>query len=87
MTENSFSSKLFRIPGKGGWTFASVPDAYAPPPTHAWGRTPVRAVMDGKQWETSVWRDKSGKTLLPIPKKIRGAKQDGDTVEIAISSR
>ena len=82
-----FSTKLFRYPGKGGWLFAPVPDEYAPPVTHSFGRTPVLAKMDAIEWETSVWRDKSGKTLLPIPKKIHDGKVAGDIVRIALDFR
>lgn len=80
-----FRTKLWRYPGKGGWTFAIVPMKHAPPATHAWGRTPVCASMDGQTWETSVWRDKTHGCLLPIPKHIRGDKQDGDTVVIELA--
>jgi hypothetical protein len=38
----SFRTTLFRVPGVGGWTFARVPDRFAPPVAHGWGRTPVR---------------------------------------------
>jgi hypothetical protein len=82
-----FKAKLFRIEGPGGWTFAHVPDRHAPPVTHGWGRTPVLARVDGKQWETSVWRDKTHRTLLAVPKHIRGDKTDGDVVEIEIAER
>lgn len=83
----SFTAKLFKVPGPGGWTFAPVPEALAPPVTEGWGRTPVVAVVDGRRWETSVWRDKSGRTLLAVPKKIRGEKGDGDEVEVEIELR
>jgi len=79
-----FSSELFTYPGKGGWTFATVPERYAPPATESWGRTPVRATVDGVAWETSVWREKSGRTLLPVPKRVRGIKGHGDTVHVKI---
>ncbi len=79
-----FPSELFTYPGKGGWTFATVPDRYAPSAREAWGRTPVRATVDGIVWETSVWREKSGRTLLPVPKRVRGAKRHGDTVRVRI---
>lgn len=80
----SFQAKLFRYPGKGGWTFAPIPDAHAPDVTHGWGRTPVVATVDGQTWQTSVWRDKSGQTLLPVPKHIRNGKEGGDWVEVSI---
>lgn len=80
----SFRATLFRFPGKGGWTFAPVPEAHAPPATHGWGRTPVVATVDGTTWKTSVWRDADHGTLLPVPKGVRGVKGDGDVVEVVL---
>ena len=80
-----FTARLRRVPGPGGWVFAPVPDACAPRVTHGWGRTPVRATVDGVTWETSVWRGKSGETLLAVPRRVRGAKDDGDAVRVAIA--
>jgi Domain of unknown function (DUF1905) len=82
-----FKAKLFRYPGPGGWTFAPVPKKYAPPVTEGWGRTPVRACVDGHWWDTSVWRDRKYGTLLAVPKKLRGAKGDGDVVEVELKPR
>ena len=82
----TFKAKLFRYPGPGGWTFAPVPARHAPPVTEGWGRTPVLARVDGIAWETSVWRDKAHGTLLPIPKKVRGERGDGDVVTITLSA-
>ena len=79
-----FTSRLFRVPGKGGWTFATVPERHAPPVRHAWGRAPVLATVDGHRWRTSVWREKSGRTLLPVPKEARGEKRDGDRVTVRL---
>jgi hypothetical protein len=73
-----------RIPGDGGWTFAVVPAEHAPTVTVGWGRTPVRATVDGSSWNTSVWREKSGRTLLAVPKKIRGSKDHMDVVNVRI---
>jgi hypothetical protein len=80
----SFTARLFRVPGKGGWTFAVVPAKYAPSTPRAWGRTSVRATVDGYEWKTSVWREKSGRTLLPIPKAACGNKGEGDRVHIRL---
>ena len=82
-----FSATLFRYSGKGGWTFAPVPEKFAPPVTHGWGRTPVSASGDGYEWDTSVWRDKEGRTLLAVPKQARGTKSHGDTVKVRITFR
>ena len=79
-----FHAILWQYPGAGGWVFASVPDKYAPPVTHAWGRTPVRATVDGHVWQTSVWRGKDGRTVLAVPKKVRGVKGHGDRVHIRL---
>lgn len=82
----SFVAALFRYEGPGGWHFAPVPERCAPRATHAWGRTPVTATVDGHTWETSVWRDtKSGRTLLAVPKRFRGAKGAGDQVRVTLS--
>ena len=83
----AFTAKLFRYPGKGGWTFATVPDRFAPPVTHGWGRTPVTATVNGTTWDTSVWRGKDGRTLLAIPKQVRGDLGDGDAVKVRIAFR
>ena len=56
-----FEAELIRFPGKGGWTFAPVPEQFASQATHGWGRT-----------------------LLPVPKKVRDTKGRGDTVRIRI---
>jgi hypothetical protein len=82
-----FRAKLFKYPGPGGWTFARIPERHAVPATHPWGRTPVFATVDDKRWATSVWRDKKHGTLLPVPAKIRGAKQHGDTVMVTLEPR
>lgn len=79
-----FTATLFRYPGKGGWTFAPVPKRCAPSTKAAWGRTSVEASVDGRTWRTSVWREKSGRTLLPVPKSIRGLKEDGDRVTVVL---
>ena len=80
----AFRAKLWRYPGKGGWHFVTLPERLAPAVTHGWGRTPVRATVDGHSWKTSVWRDKGKRTLLAVPKKVRGVKADGDTVAVRI---
>jgi hypothetical protein len=83
----SFAAVLFKYPGKGGWHFAPVPEKYAPPVTHGWGRTPVRATVDGVTWQTSVWRGKDGRSLLAIPAKVRANKGHGDRVRVRLEFR
>jgi hypothetical protein len=79
-----FKTKLFKYPGPGGWTFATIPARHAPPVTEGWGRTPVLASVDGQRWETSVWRDRDRGTLLPVPKWVRRQKVGGDAVEVEL---
>jgi len=81
----AFSAALFRwSEGKGAWYFVRVPERLAPSRTQGWGRASVTATVDGKTWATSVWREKSGRTLLAVPKHIRGAKDDGDRVRVTL---
>jgi len=77
-----FRTTLKRHPGKGGWTYISVPKTLTPPITRAWARTPVHANVDGVAWDTSVWRAKTGEGFLPVPKRIRGDKGEGDRVVV-----
>lgn len=79
-----FTATLFRVPGKGGWTFAPVPPELAPEVFGPWGMAPVIATLNGRRWATSLWKDRTHGLLLPVPAKVRGALGDGDTVEIAI---
>lgn len=80
-----FEATLFRVPGKGGWVFAPVPADHAPGVAVGWGRTPVRATVDGRRWDTSVWREKSGRTILAVPVHVRGGKDHGDVVAVRIA--
>ena len=82
--EVTFTATLWRMEGKGGWTFATVPEDKAPSVTAAWGRTPVVATVDGHTWSTSVWRERSGRTLLPVPKAARQGKEHGQTVQVRL---
>lgn len=81
-----FKAILFKYPGKGGWTFAPVPPELAPPVGGPFGMTPVLARLDGREWRTTVWRERSGAVLLPAPAKVRGAKKAGDEVEVEIEA-
>jgi hypothetical protein len=82
ITRGPFKTTLRRIPGKGGWTYVTVPKKLAPPITRAWARTPIHATIDGVEWDTSVWRAKTGEGFLPIPKRVRGDKEEGARVTV-----
>jgi hypothetical protein len=67
--------------------FARIPAKHAPPATHAWGRTPVLAEVDGRAWATSVWRDREHGTLLPVPRRLLRDKADGEFVRVTLRPR
>jgi hypothetical protein len=78
----TFTATLQRIAGKGGWTFVTVPPALTPRHAGAWGRLPVRATVDDVRWDTSLWRTQQGDGFLPVPKKVRGDKEEGAVVRV-----
>jgi hypothetical protein len=82
--EVEFESTLFRVEGKGGWTFAPVPEDLAPSTSGAWGRIPVLATIDGTGWKTSLWRERSGRVLLAVPKHVRRGKEHGARVRVQL---
>ena len=65
------------------WTVAPLPTTIEIEAVSAFGRTPVRAEVSGKVWSTSLWTDKKGKTMIALPKKVRGTLVEGDVVEIS----
>ncbi len=79
-----FEAELWRYPGPGGWTFVTLPPDVDFPVTGAFGRTPVTATVDGRTWETSLWRDRERGILLAVPARIRGTKTQGDTVTVTV---
>lgn len=83
----AFDATLFRLEGPGAWTFVSVPSELAPAPSAPWGRAPVRATVDGRAWDTSVWSDRRRGPLLPVPARIRRGKEAGEVVRVEISPR
>lgn len=83
----SFRAVLFRIEEPGGWYFVEVPPEHAPDAAGPWGRSPVTATVDGREWATSAWHDSRRGWLLPVPKQIRGTLEAGDTVAVTIEPR
>jgi hypothetical protein len=75
---------MYRHPAPGAWLFVRLPVKLTPKVTHAWGRTPVQATVDGCEWKTSVWRSKDGRAVLAVPKRARSHKGDGDTVKVRL---
>ncbi len=75
----TFSAKLVNL---GEWRVVYLPKYIKLKATQPFGRTPVIAQFCSQKWKTSLWTDKEGKTMLPIPKKIRGKLDEGDMVEV-----
>jgi hypothetical protein len=75
---------MFLGEGKGAWTFVKVPPELAPEATAGWGMAPVLATIDGREWRTTIWHTKDGQVWLPVPKKVRKAKQAGDDAEFTV---
>jgi len=75
----SFSAVLVNL---GSWRVAYLPESIVLEAVREFGRTPVIAQCCLQEWKTSLWTDKDGKTMLPIPKKIRGLLDEGDVVEV-----
>ena len=65
------------------WVVAPLPDDFEIEAVHPFGRTPVIATLGNKTWKTSLWTDKEGATMLPLPKKIRGKLREGDEVTLS----
>ena len=76
----SFTSILTRLQS---WYIAPLPKSMVIEAVQSFGRTPVIATLNGKEWQTSLWTSKSGETMIAVPKKVRGKLEEGDEVEIA----
>ena len=76
----TFTSVLQKL---SSWTIAPLPEELEIEAVSAFGRTPVIAKLCESSWSTSLWTEKSGKTMIAIPKKVRGGLVEGDVVEIS----
>lgn len=87
MIDITFTSVLQKVDSKGGWTYATWPDASEVFGTH--GAVKVRGTIDGHQFETSFMAMGDGVQMLPVKTDIRTAigKQVGDTVTIHLTER
>ena len=78
-------SILYRSDELRAAAWASYFAEHAPDFAGAFGRVPVTATVDGIVWATSVWREREGRWLLPVPKKVRRGKADGDHVTASLA--
>ncbi len=77
---------LKKFPGKGGWTYAEIPEVAADP-TNPFGWVQVRGSIDGFALEQyKLMPMGHGRLFLPVRAEIRKAigKQAGDFVEVVL---
>lgn len=75
----TFSGKLWKSEGQGGWYFVSLPNDISKEirenlkwQEEGWGRMKAIANVEHIEWETAIWFDKKKNTyLLPIKADIR----------------
>lgn len=75
----SFSSEVWKVNGKGGWFFISLPAALSQEirenfksEEEGWGRMKVNARIGQTEWQTAIWFDSKANTyLLPLKSEIR----------------
>ena len=91
-----FECELYLWKPEGSWVFVDVPVDVADviddlfPRKAGFGSVPVRVVMRGFSWETSIFPDKaSGSFVLPLKKLARqqASVDVGDQVEIELTIR
>jgi hypothetical protein len=78
--------KLERYPGKGGWTFARIPEI-VPDKSQPFGWVKVRGAIEGYEIrKCSLMPMKGGKLFLPVKAEIRKKinKQAGDFVHVIL---
>lgn len=77
--EYSFSGKIWKTDGKGGWYFMTLPKTLSKKIRKAhkeseegWGRLKTKAQINETSWETAIWFDtKADSFLLPVKSEIR----------------
>lgn len=92
--EYSFTGKLWKYRGKGGWFFVTIPKSVSKKirevhhaSEEGWGRLKTSAAIKNSNWNTSIWYDtKIGSYILPIKAAIRKSESlcDGSLVEIRL---
>lgn len=75
----TFKSTLIKLQS---WYIAPLPNNIDIEAVHCFGRTPVIAKVNNKTWNTSIWTQKDGITMIAIPKKVRDKLIEGEEIEI-----
>lgn len=78
---------LERMPGKGGWTFARIPDVQKSKDGAPFGMVRVKGTIDGYELDScSIMPMGNGSHFLPVNAIIRKQikKEEGDTVHFIL---
>jgi hypothetical protein len=77
---------MIKYPGKGGWTYISIPD-FGDNKKTRFAYRKINLVIDGLKIDnTSIWKMKNGNYFLPVKAEIRKkiGKQEGDSVHVQL---
>jgi len=88
----TFTARLWRHGGAGGWHFVTLPlDAAeqvedAAPLRAGFGSVRVTATVGGSTWQTSVFPDtKTGSFVLPVKRQVRDAEDLVEDDDVAVT--
>ena len=85
MTKIDGNYTLEKFPGKGGWTYAAIPE-FAQNPANPFGWVSVKGTIDGVAIRTKLMPMGNGQLFLPLKASLRKiiSKNQGDTVHIVL---
>ena len=82
-TENKIHKFKVKLQKLQSWTIAPLPKNFKIQAVHAFGRTPIIATTNKNTWSTSLWTEKSGITMIAIPKKVRAGIEAPSFIDIS----